>query len=244
MQRPALRLFCLPYSGASAVVYLRWRRSLPAWIEVCPLELPGRGRRFSEPLQTDMPALVAQLAAELEGRLDLPYALFGHSLGALLAFELAQALRRKGASAARMLFVSGAPAPAHREYHADLRIEQSDEQLLARLRQLGGTDEAVFQDPEMLLLTLPVLRADFLLCGRYRYDRRALLGCPIQAFGGRHDRVSLEALSAWQDETAADFSMEMFDGDHFFINAHEARLLELMVERLQPAGPVQQPGTA
>ncbi|PHN27905.1 alpha/beta fold hydrolase [Pseudomonas phytophila] len=244
MQRPALRLFCLPYSGASAMVYLRWRRSLPAWIEVCPLELPGRGRRFNEPLQTDMPALVAQLAVELEGRLDLPYVLFGHSLGALLAFELAHALRRKGAPPARALFVSGAPAPAHREYHTDLQAEQSDEQLLARLRQLGGTDEAVFADPEMLLLTLPVLRADFLLCGRYRYDRRALLSSPIHVFGGKQDRMSVEALSAWQNETAEGFSLEMFDGDHFFINAHEAHLLELMVERLQPVGPVQQPVTA
>lgn len=244
MQRPALRLFCLPYSGASAMVYLRWRRALPAWIEVCPLELPGRGRRFNEALQTDMPALAAQLADELQGRLDVPFALFGHSLGALLAFELAHALRRKGAPQAAAVLVSGAPAPAHRQYHADLQAEQSDAQLLARLRQLGGTQEAVFADEEMLQLTLPILRADFLMCGRYHYERRAPLGCPVHVFGGRQDRLSIEALSAWQDETAAGFSLEMFDGDHFFINAHEAHLLALMVEHLQPVGPVPQPVTA
>lgn len=241
MQRPALRLFCLPYSGASAMVYLRWRRSLPAWVEVCPLELPGRGRRFNEPLQTDLQALAAQLAHELDGRLDLPYAIFGHSLGALLAFELAHALRRNGQASPRMLFVSGAPSPAHREYHSELAVEQSDEQLLARMRQLGGTAAAVFADPEMLQLTLPVMRADFLMCGRYRFARRALLGSPIHVFGGKQDRMSMAALSAWQDETGESFSLEMFDGDHFFINAHEAHLLELMVERLQPVGPVQRP---
>lgn len=244
MQRPALRMFCLPYSGASAMVYLRWRRALPAWVEVCPLELPGRGRRFNEPLHTDMPALVAQLAGELEGRLELPYVLFGHSLGALLAFELAHALRRNGSRPARALLVSGAPAPAHREYHLDLQVAQSDAQLLARLRQLGGTAEAVFADQEMLQLTLPVLRADFLMCGRYRYERRALLGCPIHVFGGRQDRLSMEALTAWQDETASAFSLEMFDGDHFFINAQQAHLLTLMVEHLQPVGPVPQPVSA
>src|SRR5471032_1015798 len=137
MPRPSLRLYCLPYSGASAMVYARWRRKLPEWIEVCPLELPGRGRRFNDPLQTDLPALVNQLAGELQGNLDLTYALFGHSLGALVAFELAHALRRNGLPPASALFASGAPAPAFREYHTELAVEQSDTQLLARLRQLG-----------------------------------------------------------------------------------------------------------
>src|SRR5471032_151966 len=236
MPRPSLRLYCLPYSGASAMVYARWRRKLPEWIEVCPLELPGRGRRFNDPLQTDLPALVNQLAGELQGNLDLPYALFGHSLGALVAFELAHALRRNGLPPASALFASGAPAPAFREYHTELAVEQSDTQLLARLRQLGGTPDAVFEDQEMLRLTLPVLRADFLLCGRYRYSRRALLNCPLHVFGGKQDRLSAQSLTAWQDETTEGFSLEMFEGGHFFINAHESRLLDLIVERLQPVG--------
>lgn len=236
MQAEALRLFCLPYSGASAMVYARWRRTLPAWVEVCPLELPGRGRRFNEALHTDIPALAVQLAGELSGQLDRPFVVFGHSLGALVAFELAHALRGQGAPGPCALLVSGAPAPAQRQYHTDLQTAQSDAQLLARLRELGGTQEAVFADAEMLQLTLPILRADFLMCGGYRYNRRPGLACPIHVFGGKHDRVSVAALSAWQAETCAGFSLEMFEGDHFFINDHEPHLLARIVEHLRPVG--------
>lgn len=231
-----LRLFCLPYSGASAMVYARWKRQLPGWIDICPLELPGRGRRFGEALQTDLHALADQLAGEIEERLDQPYALFGHSLGGLLIFELAHALRRRGLPAPQMLFASAAPAPSRRESHLELVREQTDAQLMERMRRLGGTPEAVFADAEMLRLTLPVMRADFLLCGRYRYYRRAQLGCPIHVFGGKRDRLSVGSLSAWQDETCAGFSLEMLDGDHFFINSGEARLLELLLGRLRQPG--------
>lgn len=231
-----LRLFCLPYSGASAMVYARWKRQLPAWIDVCPVELPGRGRRFAEGLQTDMRALADQLAGEMAERLDVPYAIFGHSLGGLLGFELAHALRARGLPMAQALFASAASAPSRRDSHRELAEEQSDAQLIERMRRLGGTAEAVFADAEMLALTLPVLRADFLLCGRYDYRRRPQLSCSIHVFGGKGDRLSVESLSAWQDETCASFSLEMLEGGHFFLNTNEARLLELMLGRLQQPG--------
>ncbi|UCL84740.1 alpha/beta fold hydrolase [Pseudomonas sp. HS-18] len=231
-----LRLFCLPYSGASAMLYARWKRQLPEWIEVCPVELPGRGRRFAEGLQTDLRALASQLADEIAARLDLPYAIFGHSLGGLLAFELANALRERGLPLPQALFASAASAPSHRDSHRELAQEQSDAQLIERMQRLGGTSAAVFADAEMLALTLPVMRADFLLCGRYDYRRRAPLTCPIHVFGGKGDRLSVESLSAWQDETCAGFSLEMLEGGHFFINTDEARLLELMLGRLQQPG--------
>ncbi|OQR36412.1 thioesterase [Pseudomonas sp. T] len=231
-----LRLFCLPYSGASAMVYARWKRQLPSWIEVCPVELPGRGRRFAESLQTDLRALASQLADEIAARLDQPYAIFGHSLGGLLAFELTHALRERGLPMPQALFASAASAPARRDSHRELAQEQSDPQLIERMRRLGGTPEAVFADEEMLRLTLPVMRADFLLCGLYDYRRRAPLACPIHVFGGKADRLSVESLSAWQDETSAGFSLEMLDGGHFFLNAGEARLLELLLGHLRQPG--------
>ncbi|WP_447749470.1 thioesterase II family protein [Pseudomonas nicosulfuronedens] len=231
-----LRLFCLPYSGASAMVFARWKRQMPSWIEVCPVELPGRGRRFAENLQTDLRALASQLADEVAARLDQPYAIFGHSLGGLLAFELAHALRERGLPMPQALFASAAAAPARRDSHRELAQEQNDAQLIERMRRLGGTPEAVFADEEMLRLTLPVMRADFLLCGRYDYRRRAPLACPIHVFGGKADRLSVESLSAWQDETSAGFSLEMLDGGHFFLNVGEARLLELLLGRLRQPG--------
>ncbi|MFV3331254.1 thioesterase II family protein [Pseudomonas sp. NY15437] len=231
-----LRLFCLPYSGASAMLYARWKRQLPSWVEVCPVELPGRGRRFAEDLQTDLRALASQLADELAARLDQPYALFGHSLGGLLAFELAHALRERGLPLPQALFASAASAPARRDSHRELAQAQSDAQLIERMRRLGGTPDAVFADEEMLRLTLPVMRADFLLCGLYDYRPRAPLACPIHVFGGKADRLSVDSLSAWQDETSAGFSLEMLDGGHFFLHAGEARLLELLLGHLRQPG--------
>ncbi|MGC4010648.1 MAG: thioesterase domain-containing protein, partial [Pseudomonas sp.] len=158
-----LRLFCLPYSGASAMVYL-----LEVPVAGLDRGLPdraarARGRRFAENLQTDLRALAGQLADEIAARLDQPYALFGHSLGGLLAFELAHALRERGLPMPQALFASAASAPARRDSHRELAQEQSDAQLIERMRRLGGTPEAVFADEEMLRLTWPVMRADFLL---------------------------------------------------------------------------------
>lgn len=218
------------------MLYARWKRQLPEWIEVCPVELPGRGRRFAESLQTDLRVLAGQLADEIAGRLDQPYALFGHSLGGLLIFELAHALRERGLPLPQALFASAASAPSRRDSHRELAQEQSDAQLIERMQRLGGTSAAVFADAEMLALTLPVMRADFLLCGLYDYRRQPQLTCPIHVFGGKGDRLSVESLSAWQDETCAGFSLEMLEGGHFFINTDEARLLELMLGRLQQPG--------
>ena len=135
-----LQLFCLPYSGASAMVYARWRRALPEWLQVCPLELPGRGMRMDEPLQRDIKALAAQLADEISRDLNGPYALFGHSLGGLLAFELAHALSVRNVPTPLALFASGTAGPARRDVR-EYAIEKTDEQLIARLRELQGTAE-------------------------------------------------------------------------------------------------------
>jgi len=132
-----LRLYCLPYSGASAMVYVRWRRALPDWLQVCPLELPGRGMRMDEPLQRDIKALAAQLAQEISRDLHTPYALFGHSLGGLLAFELAHALNARNLPAPLALFVSGTAGPARRDV-SEYAVEKTDEQLISRLRELPG----------------------------------------------------------------------------------------------------------
>lgn len=224
------------------MIYARWRRSLPAWLEVRPLELPGRGRRIGEPLPADLRALAARLADELvQDRArdaavgpGAPYALFGHSLGGLIAFEMAHELRRLGAPPPRMLFASAAAAPSRRD---DRRWAEplDDAGLIAEMRRLSGTPEEVFGDRDLLEMTLPVLRADFLLVGRYEHRRRAPLDCPIAVFGGRRDEIAEEALLAWREETLGSFSLTMLDGDHFFIRGCEGRLLDHLLERLGSA---------
>ena len=232
----ALNLLCLPYSGASAMVYARWRRKLPAWLNVRPVELPGRGARFGEALQTDMQALARQLAVEQRLAASKPYALLGHSLGALLAFELAYELQALGCPAPSALFACGTAAPTRREEYdgKDWREPKSDAQLIDELRQLQGTPEEVLANEELMGLTLPILRADFLLCGRYAYRQRPPLRCPLHVLAGDADRATQEQLLAWAQETLGPFDLQMFPGGHFFIHTEEDRVLDALASRLQP----------
>ncbi|MGV6396001.1 thioesterase II family protein [Pseudomonas caspiana] len=224
----SLRLFCLPYSGASAMVYSRWRRTLPQWLEVHPLELPGRGMRMNEPLHTDIRQLATQLALEIRRQLlltpDQPYALFGHSLGGLLAYELAHALLELHVAPPLCLFVSATAGPAHRDV-SEYRQAKTDDELIERLRSLQGTTEEALADRELMALMLPILRADFLLCGSFRYQPREPLPMPLHVFGGRQDSVRVEELLHWQDETLVGFSLDMFEGHHFFLHDQQAPLL-------------------
>lgn len=231
-----MNLLCLPYSGASAMVYSRWRRKLPAWLQVRPVELPGRGARLGEPLQTDMQALARQLAAEQRMAANAPYALLGHSLGALLAFELAHELQALGCPAPRALFACGTAAPTRREDYdgKNWREPKTDAELINELRELNGTPEEVLANDELMSLTLPILRHDFLLCGRYAYRQRPVLQCPLHVLGGEADRASEEQLLAWRKETSGDFSLALFPGGHFFIHEHEDRVLGAVAASLEP----------
>ena len=228
-----LKLLCLPYSGASAMVYSRWRRHLPQWLEVQPLELPGRGTRFAEPLHTDMQVLAKQLAAEVSAKVKVPYALFGHSLGAILGYELIHALQAQGAALPLAFVASGTAAPSRRENYAAYAQPKSDAELLAELKDLNGTPDEVLQNEELMALTLPVLRADFLLCGRYQYQPRNRLPMPVYVLGGKEDRSSVDQLLAWQDEADHSFSLDMLPGGHFFIHQYESRVLGLIKAKLE-----------
>lgn len=231
-----VNLLCLPYSGASAMVYSRWRRKLPAWLQVRPVELPGRGARLGEPLHTDMQGLARQLAAEQRLAANAPYALLGHSLGALLAFELAHALQGLGCNPPLALFACGTAAPTRREDYDgnNWREPKTDPELLDELRTLQGTPEEVLANPELMSLTLPILRADFLLCGTYAYRQRPALQCPLHVLGGENDRASDEQLDAWRLETRGAFYRQMFSGGHFFIHEHEDRVLAAVTRALEP----------
>lgn len=229
-----LTLLCLPYSGASAMVYSRWRRKLPEWLKLQPVELPGRGARFGEPLHTDMRRLALQLAHEQKATLKAPYALFGHSLGALLACEMAHALRSLGCPEPVALFASGTAAPTMRaDYDRGFAEPKTDAELIEQLRTLNGTSEEVLANEELMSLTLPVLRADFLLCGRFEPVQRPLLKCPVHVLGGKDDRATTEQLIGWRKETHGSFSVDMLAGGHFFIHEHEAKVLRMIKDQME-----------
>ena len=198
-----------------------------------PVELPGRGARFGEPLHTDMRRLALQLAQEQKATLKAPYALFGHSLGALLACEMAHAFRSLGCPEPVALFASGTAAPTMRaDYDRGFAEPKTDAELIEQLRTLNGTSEEVLANEELMSLTLPVLRADFLLCGHFEPQQRPLLKCPIHVLGGKADRATTEQLIGWSKETHGSFSVDMLAGGHFFIHEHEAKVLRVIKDQL------------
>lgn len=207
--------------------YARWRRLLPSWVDVWPVEWPGRGARMDEALATNPHTLAAQLADELSAHLDVPYAVFGHSLGAIIAFELVHNLLDRGARAPAVLFASGAEAPAVRD-NSKWCLPLNDEALLQELRRLRGTPDEVLSNMELMQSVLSVLRADFMMCGAYVYGMRPRLPCSLHVFGGADDETSNEGLRAWEQETSASFRMDVLPGHHFFIHTRQAELIDLI----------------
>jgi len=226
-----MRLLCFPYAGASAMAYQRWRRQVPDWLDVRPVELPGRGSLMAAPLISRWDELLDFLVQEIAADVHPPYALFGHSMGALVAFEMAHRLRGLGLPAGNALIVSGTDAPACRNNGRFLH-QETDAQLRAEMQRLDGTDQAVFADDELMALTLPVLRADFQLCGHYVRHDRPPLAMPVHVLAGESDETTPETLAAWRQETSGVFTLDYFDGGHFFIQNQQAQVLAAVCRHL------------
>ncbi len=226
-----LTLYCLPCAGASAAIYLRWRRLLPSWIEIIPVELPGRGMRLNEDLQDDYRALTALLSGEIALAAPEKYALFGHSMGALLAYGIAQKLQQSYAVLPTALLVSGCAAPARQDSARYNKI-RTEAALIADLNQQGGTPEEVFSSPELLAMTLDLLRADYRVCESFQYLQQSPLPVPIHCFGGKADAISAESLNMWWQESNQLFTLDWFDGGHFFLRQSEEWFLQVLAKRL------------
>ena len=224
LQTPApTRLLCLPYAGSGASVYRSWRGAIPG-IEVVPVQLPGREERRKEDAHRELRELIECLVWSLDGQLEPPFALFGHSLGGLIAFELARALRDEFGVEPTHLFVSGVPAPHLPLGRAPLH-DKSDEALIHYLASMKGTPQQLFANRWLLDLYLPVLRADLALFETYTHLPEAALSCPITAFAGDADPiVHQERIAPWEQHTSSDFDMVTMAGGHFFLRDQEAAL--------------------
>ena len=227
-----MRLFCLPFAGGGASTYRLWPAALPSWLEVCPVQLPGREERYGEPAYTSVIGLSRAVARELAPYLDKPFALFGHSMGALLAFETARALRQAGARAPAALLASAYPAP--QDAVARTPIHQlPDAAFIEEMRKMEGTPEAVLANAELMAFMLPVLRADFQACDTYVFAAEPPLDLPLAVYGGAEDReVDRAALEAWRETTRGAFSLHLLPGGHFFVQTHRDLLLADIAERL------------
>jgi medium-chain acyl-[acyl-carrier-protein] hydrolase len=212
-----LRLFCLPHAGGGANEYRAWSASLPASVQVCPILLPGRETRYSEQPYTDFDRLADVLVNELKPRLDIPYAVFGHSMGALLAFECVRGLLRSGSPAPLWLFVSGRRAPDRAPDPHPLHALPDPEFLDQLNRIYKGIPEELLDNPEILEVFLPTLRADVSVVESYRFKENGPLDCPISAFAGETDTsVTWQQLFAWKRHTRRQFAAHIFPGGHFY----------------------------
>ena len=228
-----LRLICLPYAGGAASAFASWARLLPEHVEMCAVQLPGRENRLSETPRTDLAGLVADLRQVVVGQLsDLPFVIFGHSMGTLIGFELARDLRRHNQPAPMRLIMSAHRAPQlPRTDPVVYNLPRSE--LIDEMRRMGGTPDAILDHAEMMDLLLPTLRADFEICDTYAFQPEPPLDVPISAIGGIDDEeTSTSQLEAWQDQTCGSFDVKMFAGGHFFLKPSQEELLTWLAKEL------------
>jgi len=229
---PAIRLLCLPYGGASALVFRDWHAALPEFVEVWPIQLPGRGRRFAEPPFQQASRAVDALESAVLREMDRPYALYGFSMGAVLAFELARRAECKGHPPPAHLFVGGRGAP-HLPPRTAPTYDLPHDEFVRELRDLGSTPEEILSDPQLLDFFMPTIRADFELAQTYTARPAPPLTCPLTVFGGENDRLSPpQDLSAWKAHTSNSCRVEIYTGGHFFVRDYERQVLNVIKDEL------------
>jgi medium-chain acyl-[acyl-carrier-protein] hydrolase len=228
LESDGIRLFCLPHAGSGAAGFYRWKRLLPEPIRVCPVLPPGREVRLAETPLLRIEQVVDGLQAEVGPLLrETPYAIFGHSMGALLAFEWARRIAEHGLPEPHMLFVSGRNAPrisARRVLH-----RLPDEAFVEALQhRYGGVPDGFLEDAELREVFLPILRADLEVVETYAFEAGGALRCPVMSLAGEQDgSVSEIGLAAWAETTSGPFSSRRIMGDHFFhLGAGQAELLQ------------------
>jgi medium-chain acyl-[acyl-carrier-protein] hydrolase len=225
------RLFFFPYAGGSPTVFTKWCAELPNRIEGIAVHYPGRGSRFNEPALTEMPRMVNELAYAIQPLLDKPFAFFGHSMGGLIAFELTLHLRAHRLPTPTHLFISACGAPHLPDPNPKIHL-LPDDQFLIELEQLNGVP-AELQNPEVMSLLLPILRADFQLVETYAYNSDQPFEFPILAFGALDDpRICRERIEGWASHTNAGFSSRYFSGGHFFLNEYRQTIMETLYEKI------------
>jgi medium-chain acyl-[acyl-carrier-protein] hydrolase len=227
-----IRLFCLPYAGGGASVYRLWLSGLPSFVELCPIQIPGRENRFRDTKFTSLPPLVHALAQALDPHLDKPFVLFGHSMGAKLAFELARLLRREHGPEPLHIFVSGHGAPHIQSTESPIHALPEAE-FIREVQRYEGMPQEVLESEELMRYLLPILRADFSVNESYVYTKEPPLRSSITAFGGlRDENVSRDDLEAWREQTTASFDYLMFPGGHFFLHTESLFFLRELSYRL------------
>jgi len=228
-----LRLFCFPCAGGIASAYSAWPNNLPPDVEVCSIQLPGRGSRLMERPFTRLPLLVQALVPILQPYLNIPFAFFGHSMGALLCFEVARQLRRQNIPGLVHLFACSCPATQVPTPSPPIHV-LPDAAFVAELRhRYNAIPQPILENNELMQLFLPSLRADFAMMSTYVYTAERPLHCPISVFGGLQDSaISYDNLEAWRIQTCSSFTLQLFPGDHFFLHNSKSPFLPALSQQM------------
>ncbi|MCX5395487.1 thioesterase II family protein [Streptomyces sp. NBC_00102] len=235
--RPRYRLVCIPHAGGGTAAYQPWLRLLPRDVEVCVIRLPGRESRMSRPPHSDFGHAVSEIADLLSGLPPIPWALYGHSMGGLLAYEVCGVLAGGPLPEPLCLAVGGTAAPPR---HADLPPwlppGSGRRDVVNLLKRFGGTPQEVFDNPEMLNLVLKMVESDFLMLDTYRPGTHAVR-CPLFAFAGTRDtEVTPADVAAWQHTAAGSFELRLLDAGHFFAYSHAEAVVPYLDSRLRATG--------
>ena len=234
---PRLRLYCFPYAGGSAATYAHWHRKLQNSVQVIAVQPPGRANRIFEPPFREMGSLIDALYAEIKPFLDRPYAFFGHSLGSRVAFELIKRIDRNKLMLPEIFFASGSRAPSvkPREFRT---YDLPDKQFIEHLRSLNGTPEAIINNPDLMDLYLPLLRADFQISETYYSDATDKINSKICVFSGTKDEdITEQDLRQWYEHFHTKIGIKMIEGSHFFIEENSDHLLKEIKIRLHECIP-------
>ncbi|MER6046939.1 alpha/beta fold hydrolase [Streptomyces sp. NPDC001793] len=221
------RLMCFPHAGGSASFYFPVSTALSGSVEVLAMQYPGRQDRHGEPPIGSISVMADQLADALRPWTDRPFAFFGHSMGAVLAFETARRLEKEGISPT-MLFLSGRRAPS--VFYDETVHQRDDEGLIAELKKLSGTDARVLGDEEILRMVLPAIRSDYRAIETYRCEPGAKVACPVTVLTGDDDpRTTIEDARGWQDHTDGPFDLAVYPGGHFYLADHQEDINKRLV---------------
>ncbi len=225
------RLICFPYAGAGASIFRSWASLLPAHIEAFSIQSPGRETRFVEPLLTDFQSYVAQASNAIRPLCDKPITLFGHSLGAAVAYESARYLEQQGVTV-ELLIVSGRACPGTASRRPPIS-HLSDADFLRHMASYNGTPKAVLENQDLIELLLPMIRSDFALAEHYRPTPGPLLRCPLLALGSRQDEwLDPAGVDNWKALTGGSFQTQWFEGDHFYLNRYTAELVSYIAQQV------------
>ncbi|MBB6351447.1 thioesterase II family protein [Nonomuraea muscovyensis] len=217
---------CLPHAGGSATFYLPVARAAAPWADVLAVQYPGRQERRHEPCVETVAELADLIAEELEPWTARPVILFGHSMGATVAYEVARRLEARGLPPAG-LFASARPAPSIVRDRGLHRLPDAD--LLEEMRRLGGTAGAVLREEELMRAALRAIRSDYRAIETYRHPEGPVLSCPVVALVGEDDpRASVEDAAAWRAHTTGAFRLHTFSGGHFYLTEHAQRVVALI----------------